>query len=332
MKETWELPDEVKAEYGMDYPQIAYSILTTLAPDVINQEYQELYVEEGKLEEAAALTDEIKDVMRSLISDADWLTPHGKELAKHKLLTMRASFGLNGTGNYFEDVELSDNTVENYLNMLVSNQRFFRKQTSKDDEQRDIFDANLYEINGRYFYNNNAFIVTNGMLGSDRLKKSDAYEETLALLGACIAHEISHSFAPYGIDYNYHAYYEPWLEADERAAYDEKAQAVTEFFDGLEIEYGEKIDGKLVMDEAFTDILSIECCLKLLEQQENPDYDLFFRTYATDHAYFYTQEGAAKERINYVLGQFDKFYEVYEVDETSPFFVPKEKRIRIFSK
>ena len=37
-----------------------------------------------------------------------------------------------------------------------------------------------------------------------------------------------------------------------------------------------------------------------------------------------------KARINGVLGQFDKFYEVYDIDESSPYYVPKDNRIKMF--
>ena len=37
-----------------------------------------------------------------------------------------------------------------------------------------------------------------------------------------------------------------------------------------------------------------------------------------------------KQRVNCVLGQFDKFYEIYDIDENSPFFVPKEKRLSAY--
>ena len=75
-----------------------------------------------------------------------------------------------------------------------------------------------------------------------------------------------------------------------------------------------------------------------MEKQENPDYDLFFKSAAKFHAHYYTEDGLknslndthlpAKERINYVLGQFDKFYEIYDIDETSPYYVPESERLQ----
>ena len=38
----------------------------------------------------------------------------------------------------------------------------------------------------------------------------------------------------------------------------------------------------------------------------------------------------AKLRINYTLGQFDRFYETYDVDPESPYYVPEDKRLSAF--
>lgn len=326
--------------YEMEYPQLMEALLKDNAPDVLNLEYQKRYVDKVIVDEAYQMTDDIKNAMREVIAEADWLTPHGKELAKHKLLTMHASFGVNCVYNDFEDLELTDNIVENFIGMMVSNERFYRKQTIKEDENRELFGADIYEINGRYFAENNSFYVTNGLMGQERITADDAYEVKLALLGNIIAHEIAHSYDPKGIEFDYHAYYEPWMTDEERASYQDNYQKITEFFDGMQIEFGKEIDSQLITNETFADLLGIKCCLKLLEQQENPDYDLFFRTYAMENACYYDEEAAEKavqddhlpykQRINYVLGQFDKFYEVYDIDENSPFFVPQEKRLNVF--
>ena len=80
--------------------------------------------------------------------------------------------------------------------------------------------------------------------------------------------------------------------------------------------------------------------VEILEQKENPDYDLFFRTYAGKNACYITEQDIdramadthliGKARVNFILGQFDKFYEVYDIDENSPYYVPKENRLLVF--
>ena len=233
---------------------------------------------------------------------------------------------------------MTENVVENYISLLISRQNHFRKQTKVEDDKRVLFDINPFEVNAIYVPKYTLLYVTSPMLCDPKCSKDASYEERVAYLGQLIAHELSHTYDTHSIGYDYHGYYEPWMTEDEEAAYLDKMEKVSDFFDGKETDYGLKIDGKLVSDEAFADIMATKCCLKLLEQKENPDYDLYFKTLAKWNACYYTEDGLkdalldthlpAKERINYVLGQFDKFYEIYDIDESSPYYVPESERMQ----
>ncbi len=328
------------AESGIEYSQIVSSVFMQIATDVLCREYQNRYFEKDTLDNAKAMAEEVKDAMRELISESEWLSPHGKELAKHKLMTMHECYGVNGAANDFEDVTLTDDVAEDYISLLVSNRKFNRSQVSFEDDKREIIDADLFEVNGRFFDKYNGFYITNALLGAKKFEGDEAYEEKLAFFGEVIAHEIAHSFDPEGIEFNWKGYVDSWLTDDEAASYAEIISKIESSCDGMETEYGYKIDGGLVSSEVFADIFAMECCLRILENKENPDYDLFFRTYAREHARYYDAQGAetavkdehlpSKQRINYCLGQFDKFYEVYDIDEASPYYVPIEKRIHVF--
>ena len=37
-----------------------------------------------------------------------------------------------------------------------------------------------------------------------------------------------------------------------------------------------------------------------------------------------------RERVNLIVGMFDEFYETYDIDENSPYFIPKEERVKGF--
>ena len=37
-----------------------------------------------------------------------------------------------------------------------------------------------------------------------------------------------------------------------------------------------------------------------------------------------------KLRIDYIFGMFDKFYEIYDIDPNSPYYVREQDRLRVF--
>ncbi len=332
--------DLIETAYGTEYKDVAYFNITKYAMDVLNEAYNEKYLDNFNEQQALDMVEEIKDGYREIIKESDWLSTHGKELANHKIFTMRVSLGKNEVENDLSDVELTGDIVDDYISLLVSFDRFARSQLGKEDEKRQIFYGDLFDVNAWFLYKYNALYVNGGLLSSPYCSKDASYEEMLAYYGMTIAHEYGHSYDPQGINYDWHGWWETWMKEDEEAAYLEKQQKIVDYFDGMETMYGRKIDGELVKNEAFADLMAMQCCLKILEKKENPDYDLFFRTYAEKNAYYITEADIdnamadnhliSKERINRIPGQFDKFYEVYNIDENSPYYVPKEQRLSAF--
>lgn len=332
--------DMIQAAYGTEYTEVAYIIATTYAQDVLNEEYNRRYLGDFNEQQALEIVEDIKNGYRDIISESEWLSVHGKELAKHKILTMRVSLGKNEIANDLSDVTLTGDIVDDFISLLISKERFDRSQIKKEDDKRQIFNANLFEVNARFIYEYNAIYVTGGLLENPYCSKDAAYEEMLGYFGATVAHEYGHSYDPKGINYDWHGWWENWMKEDEANTYFADQQKIADFFNGMEALYGRKIDGEVIKNETYADLMAMECCLKILEKRENPDYDLFFRTYARKNACYIMEQDAdyimsdehlpGKQRVNYVLGQFDKFYEIYEIDETSPFYVPEEKRLSAF--
>lgn len=320
--------------------QMLSAFMQVYADEVLTKEYLRTHVSEKTIEDVNAMLEDVKLYARNVVSDSEWLSIHGKELAKRKILRMKVFYAENEQYNDLSDFTLGKDVVENYLALKVNKQRYDMAQTKLYDKERSPIVKGMLAWNAYYVREMNAIVLTAGLLGDPHCTGDVAYEIQLANLGNTIAHEISHSYDPNGSSFDEDGYADPWMTDAEYEAYTERVAKIAAFFDGMEVEYGQKLDGKRVCAEAFADLMAMECCLRMLEKQENPDYDLFFRSYAEYEAAYYTKESMkeavedthlpAKPRINYILGQFDKFYETYEIDESSPYFVPKEDRLPIF--
>jgi predicted metalloendopeptidase len=320
--------------------ELLVQAIKALACDEITKEYVKTHISEKTMEDVKAMVEDVKVFSRSVVSDAQWLSIHGKELAKRKILRLNCYYGENEIKYDLSEYSLGKDVVESFIALESGRVRFKMDQTKFSGDERGLYGITTMIDNAFYIRELNAVAFMAGFL-SDPLCSAEAkYEERLANLGETIAHEISHAYDPEGSGYDEDGYYDPWMKEEEQAAYDERVKRIADFFDGMEVEYGQKLDGRRVCAETFADLMAMECCLRMLEAQENPDYDLFFRSYAKGNAMYFNEEGAegavedthlpGKQRINYVLGQFDKFYEIYDIDESSPFFVPKEERLPVF--
>ncbi len=322
------------------YTDMMTRLTIFLAGDVITEEYTKRYIQASTVEEISALLEEFKKTAIDEVCKAEWLSTHGKELARRKILRMRSAIGKNEAAYDLSDVVMTDDVVENYISMIVGNDYFHCSQLNKEDDERDIFSQDMLDVNARNLYTINGIYLCAGLVSEYEETVGDSYEEKVAHIGRTIAHEISHTYDPRGIWYDSNGWYESWLTEEEQSAYDKEAAALAAFFDGKEDEYGRKISGDVILNETYADILGVQICLKLLSQKEDVDYDKFFRTYAGLQTMFYTEDGTGippengylpgKMRVNYVLGQSDKFYETYDIDENSVFFVPEDKRIKLF--
>lgn len=317
-----------------------YNLILRLDQDQLTNYYAHTYIGPEALEQTRALTDDLIVATRQLISDTQWLSVHGKELAKRKVNHLKILIGTNALYATLEDVTLGDDPVENALAFMRSKDAF-NKALFFTTADEGVANYNMLDVNAYYNYDINAIVIPSGWLSSPSAGSDAPYEERLAYLGQTIAHEISHAYDPNGSQYDEDGDYNPWMKEDEQSAYDLKTEAIAAFFDGKETDHGNPIKGKTVKEESFADLMSVECCLLILEKRENPDYDLFFRTYAKTHlekaSSTYEKLYLAGEnhlpgriRVNYILGQFDKFYEIYNIDPNSPYYIPRDQRLSAF--
>lgn len=331
----------VKAESEWDYGAYVQSFLTSVAVDVLAEEYKKKYPEEGAYESTEAIAEEVKNELMNIVADADWLGSNSKIALKAKVARMQYYIGSNGYLNEYDDLELSGNSIEDYLTISVLYHRFVHSQLKYEDDKRRPFNVDMLDRNGIYFGTMNSYVLTAATLMDPHCREDAAYEEKLGYVGFLLAHEMSHSLSPIAVYYDEHGYENLLMSDEEEEILKERADSVVKFFDGMELKDGKKIDGELIGTEAFTDLLGMQVCLNILSKKENADYDLFFRTYAKDKTYYYAEEDIenalkkdnhlpGKIRVNLIPAQFDVFYEVYDIDESSPYFVPADKRLKTY--
>ena len=317
-----------------------FGIMKDLANDVLSKEYSERYLDQEYVAYSQVLMEKLKASVWSIILDSDWLTTEGKVAAGRKIANIRCYLGENPHSDDFSEVVLTNDPLNNLTALRLSRDEFLDAQLQLEGEDADIYASPLLTVNGFYHLHLNALSVSGAFMEGSYNNGEPCLEEALASLGSVIAHEMSHAYDPSGIEFGDLGQGEAWLQEKESENYKKRTDKIRDFFDGMKVGEGCKLDGDLVCGETFADLMSVECCLRILARKENPDYDLFFKTYAQRRACYYTDYGLKvasrdehlpdKERINYVLGQFDLFYEIYEVDPESPYYVPEEDRLPVF--
>ncbi len=315
-------------------------LILMYAPDVMAKEYMKRYCNDEVIKDINSLILDVKKAEIAIVSDCEWLTDESKEAVKQKMSRMTQYIGENGHKYLLGDFVFTGNTILDVIEIKALYYISCKEQVYYEDSSRAPFGNSINTVNAVYNGQWNSFIVYPAYICDPMFIDAESYEERLAFLGVTIAHEIGHSIDRNGIVYNWEGYHELELNDTEKEFYDSSLQAVSDYLSKINCEYDMPIPGDVKVNETVADLIAMETCLAILAERENVDYDLFFRTYARKNAAYYTEDDfenylneahlTSKPRINCILAQFDEFYETYDIDESSPYFVPEDQRLRIF--
>lgn len=302
--------------------------------------YAEQNVTEDTISGVAGDLKTIQSEIVSILDRIDWLDVRSLERLKVKVKKIQVLNGKYPTYNTLENYTLADNAFDSMTAFNASN-RAYAAENFVGDKHEILPDSNLFDVNAYYYQDNNAIVIALGLYQSYTQEQDIPFEVRLATYGATIAHEVGHAYAPNCVNANSEGIYEELFNDEQWDKYYNSIYTMAAQLNERTTRYGNTLYGWSYKDETFADLLAMEVCLRILEKQENPDYELFFTTYAQDRASISTPTYENLllrtdshlpdcERVNFVLGQFDKFYEVYDVDESSEWYVAPENRVRLF--
>ena len=131
------------------------------------------------------------------------------------------------------------------------------------------------------------------------------------------------------------------LSEEDYKAFEQLCDKAVEYFDGYEAAPGIANDGKRSLSENIADLGAMACVLDILSQQENPDYEAFFRAYSacwasnTQRSYLeylatFDVHSFDNARVNRVVSAFEKFHETFGVTEGDGMYVAPQDRPQIW--
>ena len=315
------------------------NFLAAAAEDTLADLYCKAYLDEEIIPFAEELSKSISTDMRNLIGELSWITIDGEQLLKNKMFYAKKNFGRNVECMDLSGIRLSEDLVDNIL-AFRRNRAQFAKEQLKKEKTRKTFLTYVLDTNGVYYAGYNAYTIGAGYMSMDMNRSDAAYEERLAGIGFCLAHEMTHAFDPSGILVDEGGYSYDWMRDGEKEKYSEYYLKLVNFLNGQKDKEGKPFDGTKCESEYFADLTAMGICLRELGKKENPDYDLFFRSYARVMAeseeyskYMETSMGGhlpGRYRVNLVLGNFKEFYDTYNIAEDGPSYIPEEQRLPLF--
>ena len=328
--------------------QYITAFVMRMLPVPLDNLYIENYCTEQQKEEITTIINDILAYYHDMLGTTDWLSEETREKAVEKLDNMRINAVYPDSLADWSGLEFAGNDENgNLLVALKAIQDFKNTLNAEKIDQpvdRNEWDQIIrpsYTVNATYYVLNNSINIYAGFLNGDYYNSDFSYEQKLGSIGAVIGHEISHAFDTSGAQFDKDGSMNNWWTDEDLEAFETRAEKLAAWYDGFIPYEGCQYSGQQVQREVIADLAGLKCVLGIAAQEENFDYDEFFRQYAvmwrlkllpnmiiqqvaTDtHSMNYM-------RINANLAQYDDFNNFYGIQPGDGMYIAPEDRVTVW--
>lgn len=312
----------------------------------IEQMFAEKYFSPEAKKDVEHMVEQLIATYEERIQALDWMSETTKEKAIKKLDTMIVKIGYpNQWDTTLDQVAIKTydeggSLFSNTFTVLKAYTDNVKKQLGKPVD-RTAWITSVYTVNAFYNPFNNDITLPAGILQAPFYDINAKPEENYGAIGMVIGHEISHAFDNNGAAYDENGNANNWWTDEDFKKFNEKNQALIEFYNNIEIIPGVLSDGQLTLSENVADLGGMAASLQVVSKMSNPDYKVYFENYAKIWRFTTTKEYAAllskndvhapsKIRVNRTIVNFQEFYDTYGIEPGDGMYIAPEDRVSLW--
>ncbi|SFQ17104.1 putative endopeptidase [Butyrivibrio proteoclasticus] len=320
----------------------AYAYVNAALPEAMEKAYMAKYDVTETKKEVTQLCKDVADVYREMLENEDWLSDETREYAMEKLDSLEINVVEPKEYVDYSGLDLNGLTYFEIQKALADFSWELDKERTNGTVNKNLWEGmSTLETNAYYDPTANSINILLGILDGVFYGDDKSKEEIYAGIGAVIGHEISHAFDTNGAQFDKDGNYSNWWTDEDYSAFQERAQKLINYYDGITVFGDEKVTGSLVQTEAIADMAGLKAMLTLASKEESFDYKKFFESYANVWKNISTYEAIYSQltqdahpldylRVNVTSQQFDEFYEAFDVKEGDGMYLAPEDRILIW--
>ena len=342
--------DFVLGYYGVDArqssEQIAAQQVQTLLADYLSRAYVDEYFSAAAKADVEEMIGEFIAIYKERILAQDWMSAETKAKAIRKLDTMGIKVGYpDSWDTYLDTVELQSPAEGGFFfSNVIAIQRAAKADTlahQNDAPDKSQWIMKPYTVNTCYNSTANDITFPAAILQAPLYDVNASREENLGGIGYIIAHEITHAFDNNGAKFDENGSAADWWTSEDYAAFQQRCQAVAQWYDGQEAYPGIACSGVLTVSENVADLGSARCIVAAAKKLDDPDFDKLFRTVANTWASTTTRQmreylavtdvhAPDKLRCNRVLQALPEFYETYDIRPGDGMWTDPDSRVSVW--
>ena len=326
----------------------ALKTVLNLLPVPMDNLYVQAYCTELQRQDMLDIIADVVSYYRTMLESVDWLGDETREKAVEKLDNLRVNAVYPDTLGDWSTLDFAG--IEDGGSLLAATaaaQEYVialqaeKIDTAVDKDKWDQLTMQTAQVNAFYNPQNNSINIMAGILSGEIYNEDMRYEQKLGAIGTVIGHEISHAFDTNGSQFDKDGALANWWTAEDYAAFQERAAKLAAWYDSFIPWEGASYSGQQVQTEAIADMGGMKGLLAIAAQQEDFDYDAFFRQYAIVwrmqalSPYLVTLVARDTHpmrylRINATLAQFDEFIDFYGIQPGDGMYIAPEDRVAVW--
>lgn len=280
------LSPEVEAEHfdmfvrkirGQKEQEPRWKRAVNLTDQCLGDALGELYVREhfGKeaRERMQSMVDDIREIFKERLMALPWMTEETKKHAMVKFERFRAKIGHPVKFKDYSSVEIRKDDLVGNVSRAVAFE--IRRQLDRvgGPVDRDEWFMTPATINAYFSPPDNEIVFPAGILQPPFFDVEADDAVNYGAIGAVISHEITHGYDDQGRRYDENGNLRDWWSQEDRDNFLERAKAVIELYNSLEILPGLKVNGELTLGENIADFGGISIAYDALQRHlsRNPD-------------------------------------------------------------
>lgn len=325
---------------------IAFNLLSSVMSSYLGRVFVEKYFSPEAKEDVLEIAQEIVNTFEKRIRRLDWMSESTKQAAIMKLKSIKFKIGYpDKWGDPYMDIDIKTydeggSLMGNIYAITAAEARYLKNLLGKPVDKSGWL-MSPQTVNAYYNPLNNEIVFPAGILQPPFYDVNASREENLGGIGSIIAHEITHAFDPNGARFDENGNMKNWWTEEDYAVFEQKCRDIVNLYNGYEIAQDAIVNGNLTVSENVADIGGVACVLEIMKSIPNADYEAFFeknaeiwRYTATPQMYqFLAQQDAHspyKLRTNYVLRNFEEFYDTYDIKPGDWMYLEPEKRAGVW--
>ena len=327
----------------------AVSMIDGSLGEMVGQLYVDKHFSSDAKKRMQTLVKNLQRAYALRIENLDWMSDTTKQKALEKLSTFKAKIGYPDKWRDYSKLEIKNDSLWANMMRVAEFEDAFWLEKIGQKKDPTIWYMNAHEVNAYYDPSTNEICFPAGILqypffdmGAD-----DAFN--YGAIGAVIGHEMTHGFDDSGRHFDKDGNMKDWWTQKDATGFDERANVMKEFFNGIKINDEVYANGEFTLGENLADYGGVSISFDAYKKFGTSSNDVngltsdmrFFIAYAgawaqnirADEELRLTkvdEHSLGKNRVNGILPHINAWYDAFGITSDAPMYILPDKRVKLW--